>query len=73
MGRLAAEYTPRFLRDYKRLQRQRRDMSDLHEVFALVMENTPEALDELRRRHRMHTLSGAWKGSSECHVCNAGD
>ena len=21
----------------------------------------------------MHTLSGKWSGSNECHVCNAGD
>ena len=27
----------------------------------------------LRQRHNMHALSGAWQGSSECHVANAGD
>ena len=31
------------------------------------------AIDELRRRHRMHTLVGKWKGNNECHVANAGD
>jgi mRNA interferase YafQ len=30
-------------------------------------------MSELKRRHRMHSLSGKWAGSSECHVCNAGD
>ncbi|PST47524.1 hypothetical protein CPA40_01570 [Bifidobacterium callitrichos] len=30
-------------------------------------------MEELKRRHNMHTLSGEWKGSNECHVANAGD
>ena len=42
-------------------------------VIDLIVENTPEALEELRRRHRMHTLKGAWRGSNECHVASAGD
>ncbi|WP_420536035.1 type II toxin-antitoxin system YafQ family toxin [Enorma phocaeensis] len=38
-----------------------------------MIENSPEAIDELRRRHNMHTLSGRWAGRNECHVANAGD
>ena len=49
------------------------DEGELAAVIDLIVENTPEALEELRRRHRMHTLQGAWRGSSECHVANAGD
>ena len=30
-------------------------------------------LEELRRRHNMHTLSGNWRVRYECHVANAGD
>ena len=72
MGRLDADFTKRFQRDYKRMKKVR-DMTPLHEVFDLVLENSLEARDELIRRHNMHTLSGPWSGSNECHVCNAGD
>ena len=30
-------------------------------------------MEELRRRHNMHTLSGNWRVRYECHVANAGD
>ena len=42
-------------------------------MIDLIVENTPETLEELRRRHCMHTLSGSWAGSNERHVCNVGD
>mgnify|MGYP004446179341 FL=1 len=48
-------------------------MDELHKVFELVAENSPESLDELRRHHNMHMLGGRWKGRHECHVANAGD
>ena len=70
---LNLEYTPRFKRDYKRLQSKGRDVSRLHELFALIHENSSTSQETLRTRHRMHTLSGQWDGSNECHVCNAGD
>lgn len=72
MAELELKYTPRFARDYKTLAKKR-DMAPLHEVFALVLANTLESREELVRRHNMHTLSGEWSGSNECHVCNAGD
>ncbi len=71
MARLDADYTPRFLRDYKKLKKIHANMSSLHKVIDLVLENTAETIDELRRHHNMHTLSGKWQGSFECHVCNA--
>lgn len=71
--RLKATFTPSFSRDLKRMRRRGLDESELAAVIDLIVENTPEALEELRRRHRMHTLKGAWRGSSECHVANAGD
>ncbi len=73
MARLEADFTSRFKKDYKRLRKSGVDVSPLHEVFELVLSNTLEAREELIRRHRMHTLSGKWGGSNECHVCNAGD
>lgn len=42
-------------------------------MIDLIIENTQASLEELRCRHRMHTLSGTWAGSNERHVCNAGD
>lgn len=70
--RLRAAFAPSFSRDLKRVRRHGLDY-ELAAVIDLIVENTPEALEELRRRHRMHTLQGAWRGSSECHVANAGD
>lgn len=73
MARLSAQFAPSFKRDLKRLDKKHIDDAPLEEVINLIIENTPESLETLRRRHRMHALSGSWDGSSECHVCNAGD
>lgn len=73
MARLEAQFSPTFRRDLKRLDKKHIDDAPLVEVIDLIIENSASALSELKRRHRMHTLSGAWSGSSECHVCNAGD
>ncbi len=71
--RLRATFMPSFSRDLKRVRRRGLDEGDLLAVIGLIIENTPESREELRRRHRMHSLKGAWRGSSECHVANAGD
>ena len=73
MSALELKFTPSFARDIKRLDKKHVDTAPLEEVLDLIAANTAEALEELRRRHRMHTLGGSWSGSSECHVCNAGD
>lgn len=65
--------TPRFVRDVKALTKRHVDLAPLYEVQHLILQNTREALEELVRRHNMHDLKGAWDGSSECHVANAGD
>ena len=70
---LAAEYSSVFQRDIKRLKKKHMDMGALREVISLVLENTTEAQQVLRQRHRMHTLKGEWLGSQECHIANAGD
>lgn len=71
--RLKISRTSQFDRDIKRLKKKHIDTGPLREVIRLIAENSPESLAELRRRHRMHRLSGAWAGSNECHVANAGD
>ena len=73
MARLKAQFAPSFRRDLKRLDKKHIDDAPLAEVIDLILENTPASMAELRRRHRMHVLGGSWLGSSECHVCNAGD
>lgn len=73
MGRLEAKFDPKFSRDLKRLIKRRVDLPALEEVIELILENTLATREELVRRHNMRRLSGAWAGSNECHVCNAGD
>ncbi|WP_300627871.1 type II toxin-antitoxin system YafQ family toxin [uncultured Adlercreutzia sp.] len=72
--RLEAKFAPAFSRDLKKKAAKRQwDLAELEAVVDLILENTPESLEILRRRHRMHRLSGKWSGSDECHVANAGD
>ena len=73
MPQLKAQFSPSFARDIKRLKKKHVDTSCLADVIDLIVENTPASLEILKRRHRMHALSGKWAGSIECHVCNAGD
>ena len=70
---LLPEDTPTFERDVKRLKRKYVELEPLKDVIRLILENSSESLEELRRRHNMHDLKGEWKGSSECHIANAGD
>lgn len=70
---LRPDYTSSFRKDVKRLNKKHIDTAPLREVIDLVLNNTSESLDTLKRRHSMHTLEGKWLGSYECHVANAGD
>ena len=74
MARLSADFSRAFQRDLKKKAKRRGwDLLELEKVVGLILENTPEAVDTLRRRHNMHNLSGKWAGRKECHVANAGD
>lgn len=74
MGRLSAEFSTAFSRDLKKKARRRNwDLKELKELIDLVLENTSESQEILKRRHNMHRLSGSWAGRSECHVANSGD
>lgn len=70
---LRPNYTPRFKKDVKRLERKRVDLSPLRNVMQLILDDTSKAKEELRRHHDMHALKGDWRGSYECHIANAGD
>ena len=47
----------------KRLQRQRKDLSKLEYVVAVLV--SAEPLDE---QYRDHVLVGNWRGFRECHI-----
>ena len=70
---LEADYGSQFKRDYKRCRQKHLEIADLHTVINLILENSEESLEELRRHHNMPSLQGKWKGRNECHVANAGD
>ncbi len=74
MGRLTAEFSAAFSRDPKRKAQHREwDLDELQKLIDLVLENTPESMEVLKRRHNTHRLSGGWAGRGECHVANSGD
>ena len=74
MGRLTADFSAAFSRDLKKkAKRCSWNLDELEKLINLVIENTPESVEELKRRRSMHRLSGKWAGRSECHVANSGD
>ena len=70
---LKPDYTAAFQRDIKKLNRKHTDLRPLKEVIRLVLEDTADSKEVLRRRHRAHTLTGDLNGVLECHIGNAGD
>lgn len=71
---LEAKFTPQFNRDLKKKAVKRGwDLDELSAVIDLIIENSVESIEVLKRRHNMHKLSGLWEGSNECHVANVGD
>ena len=73
-GRLVAQFAPAFSRDLKKKATRRDlDLAELEAFVDLILENSVESVEILKRRHNMHRLSGRWEGSNECHVANAGD
>lgn len=74
MGKLSAEFSTAFSRDLKKKAKRRNwNREELRRLIDLVLENTSESQEILKRRHNMHRLSGSWAGRSECHVANSGD
>ena len=74
MAKLTADYSSAFSRDLKRAVKcKNRNLDELRKVVDLILENSSDSIKVLKNRHRMHKLSGKWKGRNECHVANAGD
>ncbi|MDP6037716.1 MAG: type II toxin-antitoxin system YafQ family toxin [Candidatus Latescibacteria bacterium] len=60
---MTIKYTNQFRKDYKRMQRQKKDLQKLrHVINALTASRT------LETRYRDHPLSGNWKGYGDCHL-----
>ncbi len=57
------EYSTRFKKDLKLLQKRKVDMEPLKKVIALLCEEMP-----LPEKNRDHFLTGNWAGHRECHV-----
>ena len=62
---LKPDYTAAFQRDIKKLKRKHTDLRPLKEVIRLVLEDTADSKEVLRRRHRAHTLTGDLNGVLE--------
>lgn len=74
MSRLTADFSAAFSRDPKKKAKRRNwDLNELQKLIDLVLENTPESTEILKRRHNMHRLSDSWAGRNGCHVANSGD
>jgi mRNA interferase YafQ len=61
--RWALEYTAQFRRDYKRLQRQGKDLAKLIRVL-----DSLAAGETLPAKHKDHALAGRWQGCRDCHI-----
>ena len=68
MGRLTADFAKAFSRDLKKNAKRRNwNLTELEKVIDLVVENTPETLEELRRRgHHLFRLR-RMRDQSDCH------
>ncbi len=56
-------YTSQFKKDYKRVQKQNKDVEKLRVVIDKLA-----GKEKLDPRYRDHALSGIWKGFRDCHV-----
>ena len=61
-GRLAAKFAPAFSRDLKK-KATRRDwnLAALEAVVDLILENSVESVEILKRRHNMHSFQAGGK------------
>lgn len=70
---LIPEYTSIFQRDVKTMTKKHVSTDGLRTVISLVLTDDEPSRNELRRRHRMHRLTGDWSGVMECHIDNSAD
>ncbi|WP_257264779.1 type II toxin-antitoxin system YafQ family toxin [Endozoicomonas sp. ONNA2] len=55
--------TAQFKKDYKRIERQGKDLQKLKKIMVQLAQKKP-----LDFRHKDHMLAGNYKGRRECHI-----
>jgi mRNA interferase YafQ len=60
---LNIHYTTQFKKDYKRIKKQNKDLSELRIVIEQLVQG-----QSLGPKYRDHQLSGNWKGHRDCHI-----
>lgn len=56
-------YTSQFKKDFKRVSRQRKDLTKLEYVIETLLSNK-----KLESKFKDHQLSGKWKNHRDCHI-----
>ena len=56
-------YTTQFKKDYKRIKKQKKNLSKLRVVIEKLVEG-----QLLEPKYRDHQLSGNWQGHRDCHI-----
>ena len=56
-------YTTQFKKDYKRIKKQRKEISKLISVIDQLA-----SAQKLEKKYQEHQLSGEWKNHKNCHV-----
>lgn len=56
-------YTSQFKKDFKRVSRQRKDLTKLEYVIETLLSNK-----KLELKFKDHPLSGKWKNHRDCHI-----
>ena len=56
-------YTSQFKKDYKRIQKQNKDINKLKLLINKLVSG-----ESLEDKYRDHQLTGKWKGHRDCHV-----
>lgn len=56
-------YTSQFKKDFKRVLRQRKDLTKLEYVIETLLSNK-----KLESKFKDHQLSGKWKNHRDCHI-----
>jgi mRNA interferase YafQ len=56
-------YTTQFKKDYKRIQKQQKDLDKLRIIIDIL--SSGKTIPE---KYKDHQLSGTWKGHRDCHI-----
>jgi mRNA interferase YafQ len=56
-------YTTQFKKDFKRIQKQRKDLSKLKSILELLV-----AGESLPEKYKDHPLYGNYEGTRDCHI-----